>query len=352
MPNFFRLRPIVAFTLATVFLSSCSSYDEIIEQQVDGESEQSTNQQEDSPNVENKASATESGPDTEGKEGGLYQGLSSSFPEKLERSQLIRAALWEFESFASLQNAVPKVIIRSQEGFPADRLQIFDQIIATSNSRLQFPEGAEVLVSFGMSDDFSTSTLREAGISSLPWGFPPCGKTDYESYCAGKGWAAFNFKGSVEEPKEFDNVGKKAVVAHEYFHTWQHAVDPRMEGRGYPSDTGAPLWLDEGSAQFFGFATAHSMGIEEYQEGRKQEVGNYLIDNPTLLAQHTSYETNVYGIGMVAVEYLVASAGFESLLNLYVAMGNGKSLQEAFAEEVGLTLGEFYDRFEAARSGL
>ena len=59
-----------------------------------------------------------------------------------------------------------------------------------------------------------------------------------------------------------------------------------------------------------------------------------------------------YGIGMAATEYLVASVGFESLLNIFKYTKESNNFKESFQKAVGISLEDFYKLFEAARPSL
>jgi len=57
----------------------------------------------------------------------------------------------------------------------------------------------------------------------------------------------------------------------------------------------------------------------------------------------------IYGIGCVATEYIVASVGMDKYLDIYRNLGLGKDFKSAFEVATGLSLLDFYTRFEIIR---
>lgn len=262
------------------------------------------------------------------------------FPLEFTKGDLIRATLEEMDEFLDYSNDALAVSLELQEGFPASQVPWIQEIVDAAATSLPFPSGSAALIAIGMDDDFTTEALKAAGLAPS-YGWPACGVTTYESYCAGPGWAVFNYRASVKSTDDFNLRGKKAVVAHEMLHVWQFAVT-----KGNPA-TG-PLWLEEGLAQVYGFAVGEALGLESYLECRNHE----LLYNPVgtrPLEEHSSYEFSPYGIGMVASEYLIASVGFEAILRIYELIGAGSTFEEAFSEAVGIKLETFYERFETVR---
>ena len=267
--------------------------------------------------------------------------FDTPFPLEFTKEDLIKATLAELDEFLDYSNDALSVSLELQEGFPASEVPWIEEIVDAAATSLPFPSGSTALIAVGMDDDFTTEALQSFGLAPS-YGWPACGVTTYESYCAGPGWAVFNYRASVKRPDDFNLRGKKAVVAHEMLHVWQFAVT-----KGNPA-TG-PLWLEEGLAQVYGFAVGEALGLESYLECRNHE----LLYNPVgarPLEEHSSYEFSPYGIGMVASEYLIASVGFEAILKIYVLMGTGSTFEVAFSEAVGIEIEAFYEDFEAVRS--
>jgi hypothetical protein len=141
--------------------------------------------------------------------------------------------------------------------------------------------------------------------------------------------------------------------AHEYF----HAIQAKLSGRSdWPSIV--PSWFIEGGANFVGISFSDLSGVSTYLEGRNEAVlgRDYQSKKYLPLEQYTylnfkppaNYE-NPYGIGCVATEYIVASVGMESYLNIYRSLGLGKDFKAAFETATGLPLADFYAKFEIIR---
>jgi hypothetical protein len=216
---------------------------------------------------------------------------------------------------------------------------------------LPFEAGQVPVLVVGSTDAFISSTLRQNGRS----GYDPvwwCGsETTYERYCAGAGWGAMNYKDSIEKRLAISDAGKRAVVAHEIFHIWHKSIDgsPGNNNRDPRSPGADPQWFREGMANFMGFAIAHHDGATTYAAGRANQVDPYMRSSTIPLSEHIDREINPYGIGQAASEYLVASIGVERVLDIYRKLGAGKTFAAAFEESSGISLTEFYSKFEAAR---
>jgi hypothetical protein len=67
------------------------------------------------------------------------------------------------------------------------------------------------------------------------------------------------------------------------------------------------------------------------------------------LIKYSDFSSDPYTIGQLATEYLVASAGFESLINIFKLSKTEKTFPSAFKKAVGISLDEFYLKFELSR---
>jgi hypothetical protein len=56
-----------------------------------------------------------------------------------------------------------------------------------------------------------------------------------------------------------------------------------------------------------------------------------------------------YGVGFIAVEWLVQQRGAAAVLDFYREVGAGKSWQDAFAQVFGRSIDQFYVDFTAYR---
>ena len=92
------------------------------------------------------------------------------------------------------------------------------------------------------------------------------------------------------------------------------------------------------------------LGYGSYKNSRDNQVRfNSGYQNTKPLSYYDNYESNPYGIGQAATEYIIASVGFESLLNIFKFSGTEGSFSAGFKKATGLELTEFYLKFEEAR---
>ena len=158
------------------------------------------------------------------------------------------------------------------------------------------------------------------------------------------------------------NEGILQSGAHEYFHLVQDVLLRNSIGLS----TGAiankiPAWFYEGSATFVGTAFADESGLAKWVDLRRNEVSAYISGRGTN-EPLSSFQENAldrpqpegqshrpYGIGFLACEYIVASVGMENFLNIFKQLGSGKTFDESFVASTGLSLMEFYSKFDSMR---
>lgn len=159
------------------------------------------------------------------------------------------------------------------------------------------------------------------------------------------------------------DYGRISVPAHEYFHTVQASLSSENSlgnSNIEPTPLTLPVWLDEGTANFYGFFTTNNMGIVSYYTARNAQITN----NPNYRSnlKLTSYYKrgndesgnylDPYGIGQAATEYIVASVGFKPIIDIYKNYKVTKNFPSAFQQAVGISIEDFYSKFEAARSSM
>lgn len=274
------------------------------------------------------------------------------FPTAFTKEELVTASLLSMKKFMEGSSQSKPVNLIYQETIPAAERVWISKLVQTTMATLPFTQGQEPVVVIASSDEFIMSALRQNGRAT----FDPtwwCGSpTTYERYCASAGWGAMNYKDSIEKSIPIADSGKRAVVAHELFHVWQKTVDgsPATNNRDPRSAQGLPLWFAEGNANFFGFAIAHHDGATNYSAGRASQVDQYMRSTNALLSDHVFWDRSPYGIGQASAEYLVASVGVEKVLDVYRKVGAGLTFAAAFEESIGISLVEYYSKFEAARA--
>ena len=153
-----------------------------------------------------------------------------------------------------------------------------------------------------------------------------------------------------------DKSGMAQTAGHEFF----HAIQERLAGRN-PGADGAtiPNWIWEGPAMFIGLQTSSKLGIVDYLTiGQQSSINRYKNDSdamkklPLSEVKKNDKDTDPYGLGEVATEFIVANVGIEKLLGIYAALGQGKSFAQAFEAGTAVKLDDFYSMFEESRPTL
>lgn len=194
--------------------------------------------------------------------------------------------------------------------------------------------------------------MKAAGVwIGDPNGKYPCSNGDQDAYCAG--FSNLVLLLFMNQSQTWD-VGRRSTPAHEIFHTIQHslmAYDSQRFPPGHPQ--AIPRWLKEGSANFFGYYVVEKLGYGSYKSSRDSQIrfnSEYRSKKP--LSSYDDYESNPYGIGQAATEYIIASVGFDALLNIFKFSGTEGSFSAGFKKATGLELGDFYAKFEDARNSM
>ena len=142
-------------------------------------------------------------------------------------------------------------------------------------------------------------------------------------------------------------------IGHEYFHSFQRYRAKRQLG-----DTG-PFWLIEGSGEVASGRFAAKQGYSDLETLRRQAIQSTRgILNPLSLMEtresaFTEDNFAPYNMGYLAAEYLIVTYGGEpALLTKYWdTMGStGQDWQTAFQSAFGISIGDFYRRFEDYRA--
>jgi hypothetical protein len=145
------------------------------------------------------------------------------------------------------------------------------------------------------------------------------------------------------------NHTQGTLEAHEYFHNVQQTL--LVEGGMWK----VPRWLIEGGATWAANAAVFNSSFEKYSKERLQNSNETLVrikPNSAWLEKFLdpNYTTgwdiwndnnydhwNVYDIGSLASEIMVALKGPDAYLNLYKEVGEGKTFAKAFEDNFGIT---------------
>jgi hypothetical protein len=189
-------------------------------------------------------------------------------------------------------------------------------------------------------------------------------------YC----WDAQSLQGMVVltdapfKPSDLGGDGS-SLLAHEYFHLVQYQLSNNARKHTIRDGSAAsahlfPAWFAEGTAEFAGFSIATLAMGSDYWQGRAA-MNTYGIGDPTanknalVDAEIRTYAgtqpngpVNPYMIGRTATEYLVASAGFQAMLDIWLTFKETKNFEKSFEKAIGITKDDFYERFEKVRTKL
>ena len=156
-----------------------------------------------------------------------------------------------------------------------------------------------------------------------------------------------------------------ALLAHEYFHLVQaNLVGSRDLYRTKSDDPqtakAVPAWFAEGTAEFVGYSVGALSQNASYWEGRATALSyappgeatnrNSIADYEIRTCCGNGTPTYPYNIGHVATEYIVASVGFQKLLDIFVDFGKSNDFEKSFESVTGISKQAFYEKFDLIRT--
>jgi hypothetical protein len=156
-----------------------------------------------------------------------------------------------------------------------------------------------------------------------------------------------------------------ALLAHEYFHLVQaNLVGSRqlfITKSGDPQTAKAfPAWFAEGTAEFVGYSVGALSQNASYWDGRAAALSyappgeatnrNSIADYEIRTCCGNGTPTYPYNIGHVATEYIVASVGFQKLLDVFVDFGKSNDFEKSFESITGISKQAFYEKFDLIRT--
>lgn len=272
---------------------------------------------------------------------------------KFDTQTLIQAALDATDKYFGEVTPSSSYQMNIDPAITADDRAWITRSLDYVNGAFSKIERAQMRVFLGTNHEWSASTLRAANLwVGDPSSSFPCSQGLLDAYCAERNLILLIYSDIYSgKTKTRWDVGRRATPAHEVFHTVQFALAGENVGGLEP--THIPRWLMEGSANYFGFYIVEKLGFEIYQSGRNQEVTNNSAYRSTYpLSHYDDFQTNPYGIGQAATEYLVASAGFENFLNIWRFTKSEQDFAKGFKKAIGIDISDFYAKFDAARPSM
>ena len=156
-----------------------------------------------------------------------------------------------------------------------------------------------------------------------------------------------------------------ALLAHEYFHLAQANI--MKSTNGIPTKSGdansakdIPAWFLEGTADFVGFSVAALSQNASYWQGRERMLSyappqesinkNSIADYEIRVCCGNDTPTYPYNVGQVATEYIVASIGFQKMLDIWIDFGSTRNFELSFEKVTGISKSAFYEKFDLIRT--
>jgi hypothetical protein len=143
------------------------------------------------------------------------------------------------------------------------------------------------------------------------------------------------------------------TMSHEYFHTIQASLSNKA------LTTTGPIWLYEGAADIAGFGAVAYIGgaytlnqVDAYKITASRGLLSPLSSMITLADTEQEDSEYPYQLGYLAIEYLIPGSVPDRLSVLrkyWEAQGKGVSWQDAFKQTFGMSIDDFYPKFEEYR---
>ena len=282
----------------------------------------------------------------------LFSAWSTNFNTDL----IVKSAIKSTDKYFGKVTPDNSYEIYTDKEFSESNLTWISKMLDYTHGAFKDIKDKNVKVFVGTSHEWSKTTLSGMNLwLGSPGGPYPCSDGKLDVLCVDKNLILLITKNPSQS---YWTVGYRSAPAHEFFHTIQYFLTgPQFTVHGGPmtdlSSKRIPRWLTEGSANYFGYYMVEKMGFYSYQNGRRIEVElkypkNYFqpLSEHDYLANQT---LNPYGIGQAATEYIIASVGFESLLNIFKFTGTEGSFSKGFKKATGIEIDDFYYKFEKSR---
>ena len=189
--------------------------------------------------------------------------------------------------------------------------------------------------------------LSEINMISPPGESICPGGNSVNSYCAGSDHGFFIIRS--ENSLQLLQKSDYQTPGHEYFHTVQSKVGGNLSL--------FPAWFKEGTANFIGTAISDELRYQDYLITRDEEVIKPWTNRPQPLEDFKLNNSQAglsnwlspYGIGQVATEFIVASTGLDSLLNIFKYTNELNDFSLGFTKATSIELTQFYKLFDQGR---
>jgi hypothetical protein len=223
-----------------------------------------------------------------------------------------------------------------------------------------FPQGSKTFI--GATQTWTDEQLAKSGWTTQ------CNVPSMQgvAYCLG-GESLHGYVITGDATYSASNPGSDggSLLAHEYFHLVQRTLSKnpfasQMKNGQPDMANGFPVWFIEGSADFVGFAVGALSQNATYWEGRERMFSyapreeatdkNAIADYEIRTCCGNSTPTYPYGIGRVATEYIVASIGFQKMLDIWSDFAITRNFETSFEKVTGISKEAFYQKFDQVRT--
>ncbi len=275
----------------------------------------------------------------------LFSAWSTNFNTDL----MVKSAIKSTDKYFGKVTPDDSYEIYTDKEFPESNLAWILKMFNYTNGAFRNIENKKFKVFIGTNHEWSKQTLNSLNLwMGNPEEQYPCSNGKNDAYCADKNLILLIFKNKGY----YVSVGHLSLPAHEVFHTIQYSLlgySIERFGPGHPQRV--PRWFMEGSANYFGYYMVEKLGFDSYENGRNDQVQfNSEYRNIKPLSTYDNFESNPYGIGQAATEYIIASVGFESLLNIFKFTGTEGTFSAGFKKATGIEIEDFYYKFEKSRN--
>jgi hypothetical protein len=264
---------------------------------------------------------------------------------------IIESALKNTDTYFSNVTPNSSYDINVDKSFPSSEITWIKEMLSFTNGSFPVLKNNSIKVFVSGSGEWAKKTLENERL----WVGNPNSKYPCDSFATSEGSCANDniillSYYDVQENQDW-YVQRRSIPAHELFHIVQDYLSEMSLNLGPDHPKAIPTWLIEGSANYYGFYVVNKMGFNNYKESRSSRSWYDYKSGPQVpLIEYNNFSSDPYIIGQLATEYLVASAGFEGLMNIFKLSKTEKTFSSAFKKAVGLSLDEFYLKFELSRS--
>jgi hypothetical protein len=224
-----------------------------------------------------------------------------------------------------------------------------------------FSQGSKTII--GATESWTVDQLAKAG-----WNTPNCNNQYMPgvSLCLdGIMRQGYVITGDSSYEESRPGSDGAALLAHEYFHLVQSNLGSSGSRLGMKSGDASsanafPAWFVEGTAEFVGYSVGALSQSASYWNGRSAML-SYSPPGPSTNRNSISdYEIRVccgndtptypYNIGLVASEYIIASVGFQKMLDILIDYKTTQNFEKSFETVTGISKSVFYEKFDQLRT--